>query len=216
MNDQFSKDAPILANVGVQNIWPTPCISAAGSQDLLWEWSSSACHARPRVWAQSEAGHSPSLARAWCWPVWPFGICSPPISSPCAQLAHVPSPWPLLRMVLAATLYLRSSCSVWLHLLPGINKWYYSEEVFLRFPFLALVCILEHILLLFTICTPAYLSVTVLLKHSLYTSCKLWIQQLGLRLLFPFMGQGQFEIASHKQTCLLTIVNSAIDRKYFF
>lgn len=138
MNDQFSKDAPVLANVGVQNIWPTPCISAAGSQDLLWEWSSSACHARLCVWVQSEAGHSPSLARAWCWPVWPFGTCSPPISSPCAQLACVPSSWPLLRTVLAATLYLRSSCSVWLHSLPGINKWYYSEKVFFAISFLSI------------------------------------------------------------------------------
>lgn len=68
------------------------------------------------------------------------------------------------------------------------------------------VCILEHILQ-FTIC--AYLSVTVVLKHSLYISCRLWIQQLGLHLLSSFMGQCQFKITSHKQTYLHAVANSA-------
>lgn len=72
------------------------------------------------------------------------------------------------------------------------------------------VCILEHILLLFT--TYAYLSAAVVLKHSLYISCRLWIQQLGLHLLSSFMGQCQFKITSHKQTYLLAIANSTVDR----
>lgn len=71
------------------------------------------------------------------------------------------------------------------------------------------VCILERILLLFTIY--AYLSVTVVLKHSLHISCRLWIRQLGLHLLSSFMGQRQLKIASHKQTYLLAVANTIVD-----
>lgn len=79
------------------------------------------------------------------------------------------------------------------------------------FPSSASVCILEQILLLFTTHAPAYLNVAVLTKHSLCTSCTSWIQQLGLRLLSPLMGQRQFKTTSHKQTCLHTIINSCVD-----
>lgn len=49
-------------------------------------------------------------------------------------------------------------------------------------------------------------------EAELVYQLKLRIQQPGLRLLSSFMGQCQFKIRSRTQTCLITTVNSAVDR----
>lgn len=84
----------------------------------------------------------------------------------------------------------------------------YQQTILVCVSFLASVYIPEHILLLFTVRTPAYLSIPVVLKHSLSISCEMWILQVGLRFLSSFMGQW----TSHEQKCLLTIVNSTVHR----
>lgn len=135
------------------------------------------------------------------------------LQSSCSQLGHPLSSLWLPKLVFTSNHYLYQYIQT---LIP--HSFIYCQVstngTILRkcISFLASIYIQEHILLLFIICTPAYLSVTVVLKHSLCISYKSWIEQLDLSLLSSFMGQCQFRITSHKQACLHMVVNSTIDK----
>lgn len=135
------------------------------------------------------------------------------LQSSCSQLVHLLSSLWVPRLVFRSNHYLPQFLQT---LIP--HSFIYCQSstngTILRkcLSFLASIYIQEHILLLFTICTPAYLSVTVVLKHSLYIICKLWIQQLDLHLLSSFMGQCQYRITSHKQACLHMVGNNTTDK----